>query len=86
MVKNGVLWINAFPQHDWVSTEHSPRFHLTGYELTYDKNVALEFGEYVQTHEEHSNEMSHRTMGAVCLGPTGNWHGSHLFMALTSGA
>ena len=44
------------------------------------------FGSYVQCHEEHSNEMIPQTMGAVCLGRTGNNHGGHWFMSLTSGA
>ena len=30
--------------------------------------------------------MSHRTLGAICLGPTGNRQGGHWFMSLSSGA
>jgi hypothetical protein len=44
--------------------------------------VHLEFGSYVQTHEEHSNDMRPRTFGAICLGPTGNEQGGHYFMSL----
>ena len=63
---------------------HSPRFLLTGWELSFDKHAVLVFGSYVQTHEEHSNGMEPRTMRAICLGPTGNAQGGHWFLSLTS--
>ena len=72
--KNSVFWLNAFPARDGVSSKHSPRYIMTGQELSYAHHVQLEFGEYVQTHEEHNNEMIERTLGAICLGPTGNPH------------
>eukprot|EP00980_Cylindrotheca_fusiformis_P026169 scaffold15484_cov125-Cylindrotheca_fusiformis.AAC.1 len=70
LLKNAVLWLNALPAADGVSSQHSPRYLMTGRELTYDKHVRLEFGAYVQSHEEHSNDMRERTTGAICLGPT----------------
>ena len=86
LVKNVVLWLNAFPAEDGVSSQHSPQFLMTGWELEWNTHVVLEFGSYVQCHEEHSNEMIPQTMGAVCLGPTGNHQGRHWFMSLTSSA
>eukprot|EP00957_Ditylum_brightwellii_P136990 10446074-Ditylum_brightwellii.AAC.1 len=59
---------------------------MTGKELTYDKHAVIEFGQYVQTHKEHNNSMGPRTLGAVCLGPTGNSQGSCWFMDINSGA
>ncbi|KAG7374846.1 reverse transcriptase RNA-dependent DNA polymerase [Nitzschia inconspicua] len=85
LVANAVLWWNALPAPDSVSDVHSPRYLLVGRELTYDKHVRLEFGSYVQTHEDHTNDMRQRTLGAICLGPTGNSQGGHYFMSLTSG-
>lgn len=85
LVANAVLWWNALPAPQGISTAHSPRYLLVGNELTYDKHVRLEFGSYVQTHEEHSNDLRHRTLGAICMGPTGNAQGGHYFMSLTSG-
>ncbi|KAG7373060.1 hypothetical protein IV203_033784 [Nitzschia inconspicua] len=85
LVANAVLWWNALPAPDSVSDVHSPRYLLVGNELTYDKHVRLEFGSYVQTHEVHTSEMRQRTLGAICLGPTGNSQGGHYFMSLTSG-
>ena len=86
LTKNSVFWLNAFPVHDGVSSKHSPRYIMTGQELSYSRHVQLEFGEYVQTHEEHTNEMMECTLGAICLGPTGNQQGSHWFLSLSTGA
>ena len=87
LTKNSVLWFKcAFPARDGVSSKHSPRYIMTGQELSYSRHVQLEFGEYVQTHEEHTNEMMERTLGAICLGPTGNQQGSHWFLSLSTGA
>ena len=86
LLKNCTLWLNAFPAADGVSSMHSPHFLLTGRELSFDKHAVLEFGSYVQTHEEHSNGMEPHTMGAICLGPTGNAQGGHWFFSLTSGS
>ena len=38
----------------------------------------------MQTHEEHDSDMYERTVGAVCLGPTGNKQGGHYFMSLAT--
>ena len=85
LLKNCTLWLNAFPAADRVSSVHSPHFLLTGRDLSFDKHAVLEFGPYVQTHEEHSNRMEPWTIGAICLGPTGNAQGGHWFFSLTSG-
>ena len=86
LVKNAVFWLNALPARDGVSSIHSPRYLLTGRELEYPLHVRLEFGEYVQTHEQHGNRMTDRTLGAICLGPNGNSQGGHYFMCLSTGA
>ena len=57
LIKNAVLWLNAFPAEDEVSSQHSQWFLMTGWELEWDKHAVLEFASYVQCHEEHSNEM-----------------------------
>ena len=86
LVKNAVLWINALPARDGVSNRHSPRYILTGRELNADTHAVIEFGSYVQTHEEHTNNMDDRTLAGICLGPTGNDQGGHWFLSLTSGS
>ena len=55
LVKNAVFWLNAFPAADGVSSEHSPRYLLTGKEISYSKHAVLQFRSYVQTHEELLN-------------------------------
>ena len=85
LLKNCTLWLNAFPAVDGVSSVHSLHFLLTGWELSFDKHAVLEFGSYIQTHEEHSNVMEPRTMGAIYLGPMGKAQGGHWFFSLTSG-
>jgi len=50
----------------------SPREMITNYH----KHCQLKFGRYVQTHEEQGqgNSLSTRTVGAIALRPTGNFH------------
>ena len=84
-MRNTVFWLNAFPVTDGVSSQYSPRYIILGFLLEFNKHVRLEFGAYVQTHEEHNNNMSDRTVGAICLGPTGNIQGGHYFMSLATG-
>jgi len=86
LVKNSDFWVNALPAKDGVSNNYSPRYLLTGAELNYENHVQIEFGKYVQTNEEHDKLMQARTMGAICLGPSGNRQGGHWFMSLTSGS
>jgi len=81
MVKNAVFWWNALPHN----SRYSPRYVLEGRKLDFNKHVRIPFGAYAQTHEDHDNSMTTRTVGTICLGPTGNDQGSHYFMSLTSG-
>ncbi|CAJ1950718.1 unnamed protein product [Cylindrotheca closterium] len=85
LIRNAVFWLNAFPALDGVSNNLSPRYIVTGRQVTMKHHVRTEFGAYVQTHEEHSNDMRSRTLGAICLGPTGAAQGSHYFMSVATG-
>jgi hypothetical protein len=85
MVHAGVFWLNMFPPEDGVSKTLSPRAIVTGLEADYNKHCRLEFGAYVQVHEEHDNTMQARTMGAIALRPTGNAQGSYYFYSLSTG-
>jgi acetolactate synthase regulatory subunit len=85
LVGNSIFWLNAFPHEDSISGTLSPRYLITGRHLDYRKHVRLEFGAYVQTHEQCTNGMERRTCGAICLGPTGNEQGGHYFMSLATG-
>ena len=85
LVQNTIFWLNAFPVDNGWSSKHSPRYIMTGKHLDYNKHVRAEFGEYVQTHEEHDSDMHERTVGTICLGPNGNQQGGHYFMSLVTG-
>ena len=55
MVYNVIFWLNVFPHRDGVHEVMSPRTILTELHINHDKHCMLEFGSYVQIHEEHDN-------------------------------
>jgi hypothetical protein len=88
LVYSTTIWLNAFPPKDGVSSHLSPRNIITGITFDYDKHCRAQFGSYVQTHEEPatpSTMQEARTLGAICLGPTGNIQGSYKFLNLRTG-
>ena len=85
MAKASVFWLNGLPQKNGLYSELSPRTIVTGQKLDFKRHCRFQFGEYVQTHEEHANSMSPRTVGALALCPTGNAQGSFYFMSLSTG-
>jgi hypothetical protein len=85
MVYSSNFWLNSFPPEDGVSVELSPRAIIAGLEINYEKHCQIEFGSYVQTHEEHNNSMASRTTGAIALRPTGNEQGGYYFFSLSTG-
>jgi hypothetical protein len=85
MVFMSVFWLNAFPHRLGISQTLSPRTIVTGLHIDYHKHCRIEFGQYVQTHEQHDNSMAPRTVGALALRPTGNQQGGYYFYSLMSG-
>jgi hypothetical protein len=85
LIHYATFWLNSFPPNDGISKKDSPRTIVTGLRIDYTKHCKLEFGSYVQTHEEHDNSMSTRTTGALALRPTGNNQGGYYFFSLTTG-
>lgn len=67
MVYTAVFWLNAFPPSDGVSQEYGPRAIITGNDLDWQRHCQVEFGAYVQVHEEHDNSLAPRTTGALAL-------------------
>ena len=80
-----VFWLNSFPATGGISDTLSPRTIILGSTLDYAAHCKLEFGTYVQTHEQHDNSMLPRTTGAIALRPTGNAQGGHYFYSLSTG-
>ena len=85
MAKHALFWLNSFPQPNAARGPISPRTLLTGVKLDFNKYCKYQFGEYVQTHEEHDNTMAPRAIGALALCPTGNAQGSFHFFSFSSG-
>lgn len=85
LAKSSVYWLNAFPHHNGISPNLSPRAIIIGDAVDYHSHCRFEYGQYVQTHEEHDNTMLTRTTGAIALRPTGNHQGGFYFMSLTTG-
>jgi hypothetical protein len=85
MAKHAIYWINSFPHPNGVSDNISPRTIITGQTVDFNRHCKYEFGQYVQTHEEHDNSMAPRTIGALALRPTGNAQGNYYFFSLSTG-
>jgi hypothetical protein len=52
--------------------------------INFKKHCRIEYGQYVQTHEQHDNSMTTRTVGAIAMRPTGNEQGSYYFYSLAT--
>ena len=85
MAKASVFWLNGMPPKDSFGNQLSPRTIITGQKLDYNRHCRFQFGEYVQTHEQHDNSMNPRTVGELALRPTGNAQGSFYFMSILTG-
>ena len=85
MIYLSTFWLNSFLPSNGISTTLSPCAIVVGTQLDYTKHCQLEFGTYIQTHEDHDNSMATWTTGAIALQPTGNEQGSYYFFSLTSG-
>jgi hypothetical protein len=85
MVSHNVFWLNAFFPDDGISRKLSPWTLIVGTDVDHEKHCQLEFGTYVQTHEEHDNLMLPRTTGTIALRPTGNDQGGYYFLSLSTG-
>ena len=60
-----VFWRNMFALKGGVSTTQSPAEIILNRKLDFNAHCKVEFGEYVQTNEEHNNSMNTRTVGAI---------------------
>jgi hypothetical protein len=87
LVYSTTIWLNAFPPKDGISSHLSPRNIITSITFDYNKHCRAQFGSYVQTHEEPptTSTMQACTLGAICLGSTGNFQGSYKFLNIRTG-
>ena len=63
----------------------NPREIITGTTLDYNCHCKHQYGDYIQTHEQHNITLSPQTIGAIAMRPTGNEHGGHYCMSLKIG-
>ena len=84
MVYSSVFWRNMFALKGGVSKTQSPSEIVLNRKLNYNAHCKVEFGGYVQTHEEHNNDMASRTLGAIATRPS-NDAGSYYFISLQTG-
>ena len=78
VLRQVVMWLNAFPVNSGVSDKLPPCNILTCTNLDYTKSCKLELGAYAEYHEapRPSNDMKPRAMPGICLSPVGNLQGS----------
>ena len=85
MVCTQNFWLNAFPHVDGISQMMSPKEIITGFKVNFLQHCKLEFGDYVQTDEEHMNDIRSCMIGALLLRPTRNSQGGYYFFSLMMG-
>lgn len=85
MVYYATSCTNMFPKRGGVS-DLPPRQLLLGRSVDVSVEGKLPFGAYVHTHEDNAmtNGMEARTVGAIALGPTGNYQGGYRFLNLST--
>jgi hypothetical protein len=57
LIGNAIFWLNTFPDKDEASSTFLPKYIITGMHLDAEKHIQAKFGAYVQTHEQHTNNM-----------------------------
>ena len=65
MVHCSVFWRNMFALKGGISKTQSSSKIVLNRKLNFNAHCIVEFGQYVQTHEEHSNDMQSRALGAI---------------------
>jgi hypothetical protein len=82
-----VLWLNAFPVKNGISSVFSPRKLLVQWRMDYSKHCRVLPGTYCKVHDEASpsNTMTPRTHKVTAMGPTGNLQGMVKFFCLNTG-
>ena len=85
MAKACMFWLNSLPPQSNFGNALSPHTIVMGQRLDFKRHCRFQFGEYVQTHEQHNNSMMSQTVGALALRPTGNAQGGFYFLSLSTG-
>lgn len=86
MVYAQVFCLNMFALKGSISKTLSPSEIILNCKLDLNAHCKVQYREYVETHEEHDNSMSTRTVGAIATCPTGNLQGGYYFIQRDSGS
>jgi hypothetical protein len=86
LVYTHVFWHNMFALRGGISKTQSPSELILNQKLDFNAHCKVEFGKYVQTHEEHDNSMATCTVDAIATRPTGNTQGVTTSYASTPAA
>ena len=84
-VYNAIFWLNCFLHKNGVHATLRPRAIITGSHIDYKKHCHLQFGSYIQVHDQHDSSLLPRTSGAIPICPTGNMQGTYYFLNLHLG-
>ena len=84
IVAASAFWFHALPHHNGISTTMNPHEIITGMILDYNHHCKHEYGDYVQTHEQHDNPMSLQTIGDTAMRPSGNEQSGHYYISLNT--
>lgn len=63
----------------------SPSDIVLNRQVDFNAQCRVEFGSYVQTHEEYDNSVAMCILGAITNGPTGNAQGGYYVISLNIG-
>jgi hypothetical protein len=82
-----VLWLNAFPVKNGISSVFLPRELLVRWRMDYSKHCGVFPGTYCKVHDEpsSSNMMTPWAHKAIAMGPMGNLQGTVKFFCLNTG-
>ena len=83
MVYHTVFWRNMFALKGGISDTQSPSELVLNRKLNFNALCKVEFGQYVQTHKKHINEMQPRNLGAIATRPSNN-AGAYNFISLST--
>ena len=70
MVYNAVFWCNMFALKGGVSKTQSPSEIIRNHKINYNAHCKVEFGEYVQTHEDHNDGTSSHILWTIATRPS----------------
>ena len=76
---NAIFWFNCFLTKMQFTQYSAPGQMSLDHILTTKKHCRLQFGSYVQVHDQHDNSLLQRKSSTIALNPTNNMRGTYFF-------